>query len=259
MMSRQPSAQQRRIGIIGAAGRMGGLAVRAVQESADLELVAALDKDDEIGQLSAFGAETVLHFTHPDVVMDHIQWAISAGMHSVVGTSGIDAERQAQISQWLAGAPHVAVLVVPNFAIGAVLAMEFARQAAPFFESAEVIEIHHAQKADAPSGTAVAAAAGIAAARREAGLGPVPDDTTVDPGHARGASIDGIHVHAVRMPGRVAHVEVQLGSGGEALTLRHDSLSRESFMPGVLAALRAVGGMQGLSVGLAQVLLKSAS
>ncbi len=204
--------------------------------------------------LADAGSQVVVDFTHPDAVMEHIRFAIDHGIHAVVGTSGFTDERLDTIRQWLTAKPEIGVMVVPNFAIGAVLTTRFAREAARFFESAEVIELHHAGKADAPSGTAVATARAVGAVRKDAGLGDVPDATTLETEGARGATIDGIHVHSVRLPGLVAHQEVILGSAGETLTIRHDSLHRSSFMPGVLTAVRAVSGRPGLTVGLEQLL-----
>jgi 4-hydroxy-tetrahydrodipicolinate reductase len=186
--------------------------------------------------------------------MDHIRFCLDQNIHIITGTSGFTDERLDTIRQWLVVKPELGVMVVPNFAIGAVLTARFARQAARFFESAEVIELHHAGKVDAPSGTAVATARGVALARKDAGLGAVPDATTMETDGARGADIDGIHVHSVRLPGLVAHQEVILGSTGETLTIRHDSLHRSSFMPGVLSAIRAVSERPGLTLGLEQLL-----
>lgn len=243
-----------RVGVIGARGRMGTEVCQAVDAADDLDLVAAVGGREWLFSLADAGSQVVVDFTHPDVVMDHIRFAVDQNIHAVVGTSGIDDERAATVRQWLAGKPSLGVMVVPNFAIGAVLTTRFARQAARFFESAEIVELHHAGKIDAPSGTAIASARGIAAARKEHGLGTVPDATTLETDGARGADIDGIHVHSVRLPGMVAHQEVLLGSSGETLTIRHDSLHRSSFMPGVLTAVRSVADHPGLTVGLEQLL-----
>lgn len=239
-----------RVGVIGAAGRMGSMVCEAVAAAADMELAARICHGDPLSGIVDAGCRVVVDFTRPDAVMDHISFAVGNGIHIIAGTSGFDAGRLAEVEALCAGVPGVGVMVVPNFAIGAVLALRFARLAAPFFDGAEIIELHHAGKVDAPSGTAVAAAAGIAAARAAAGSGPAPDVTITDPGGARGADVDGVHVHAVRLPGLVAHMEMLFGSPGETLTIRHDSLSRESFMPGVLAAIRAVPARPGLTVGL---------
>lgn len=243
-----------RVGVIGARGRMGSEVCLAVDAAEDLDLVAAVGGREWLFSLSDAGSQVVVDFTHPDVVLEHIRFCIDQNIHAVVGTSGIDDEGAEQIRHWLALKPDIGVMVVPNFAIGAVLTARFARQAARFFESAEIIERHHAGKIDAPSGTAIATARGIAAARETAGLGPIPDATTIEAPGARGNQVDGIHVHSVRLPGLVAHQEVVLGSAGETLTIRHDSLHRSSFMPGVLTAVRGVGDRPGLTLGLEQLL-----
>ena len=247
-------ATVRRVGVLGAQGRVGTEVCRAVDAADDLDLVAALDADDLLQSLVDSGAEAVVDFTHPDAVMDNLEFCIGHGIHAVVGTTGFDAERLATVEGWLADTPEVGVLVAPNFSIGAVLMMRFAAAAAPFYESAEVVELHHPDKADAPSGTARRTAELIAAARHEAGLPPVPDATTTGLEGARGATVDGIHVHGLRIRGLVAHQEVVLGGAGETLTIRHDSLDRVSFIPGVLAGIRTVGDRPGLTVGLEKVL-----
>ncbi len=243
-----------RVGVIGARGRMGSEVCLAVDAADDLDLVAAVGGREWLFSLSDAGSQVVVDFTHPDVVLEHIRFCIDQNIHAVVGTSGIDDEGAEQIRHWLALKPDIGVMVVPNFAIGAVLTARFARQAARFFESAEIVERHHAGKIDAPSGTAIATARGIAAARETAGLGPIPDATTIEAPGARGNQVDGIHVHSVRLPGLVAHQEVVLGSAGETLTIRHDSLHRSSFMPGVLTAVRGVADRPGLTLGLEQLL-----
>lgn len=243
-----------RVGVIGTRGRMGSEVCRAVDAAEHLDLVAAVGGRERLAPLAEAGSEVAVDFTHPDVVLEHIRFCLDHGIHVVTGTSGLgDAELDA-VRSWLVQQPGLGVVVAPNFAIGAVLTARFARQAAPFFESAEVIELHHAGKIDAPSFTAITTARGIAAARGAVGAGAVPDATTVDPGGARGAQIDGVHVHSVRLPGLVAHQEVLLGSAGETLTLRHDSLHRSSFMPGVLTAVRSVLRRPGLTLGLEQLL-----
>jgi 4-hydroxy-tetrahydrodipicolinate reductase len=243
-----------RVGVLGARGRMGTQACAAIDAAPGLELAAALGSGDPLSALVDAGVQVVVDLTRPQVVMDHVRFALEHGMSVVVGTSGVAGDRLTTIEQWLGAAPGLAVLVVPNFAPGAVLAARFAREAARFFESVEIVELHHAQKVDAPSGTAVATAHGIAQARAAAGLGDVPDATTHDDGGARGAVVDGIHVHAVRLPGLVAHQEVVFGSPGDILTIRHDSLDRTSFMPGVLLAVRAARERSGLTVGLEPLL-----
>jgi 4-hydroxy-tetrahydrodipicolinate reductase len=241
-----------RVGVLGAEGRVGSEVCRAVEAERDTELVARVDAGDDLETLTA--ADVVVDFTHPDVVMDNLRWCIAHGLHCVVGTTGFDQDRLDQLRAALADAPGVGVLVAPNFSIGAVLMMRFAVAAAPFYESVEIVELHHPDKADAPSGTSRRTAELVAAARREAGLGAVPDATSTGLDGARGADVDGIHVHAVRSRGLVAHQEVLLGGPGETLTIRHDSMDRASFTPGVLAAIRTIGGRPGLTVGLEQVL-----
>jgi 4-hydroxy-tetrahydrodipicolinate reductase len=242
-----------KVGVLGAKGRMGSEVCRAVDRANDLELVARLDIGDALPGLVDEGAHVVVDFTHPGAALDNVRFGIDHGIAVVVGTSGFDEARYATVRGWLDVTPgHV--LVAPNFGVGAVLMMLFAQQAARFFDSVEVIELHHAGKVDAPSGTAVRTASLIAAARKEAGAGPLPDATTDELPGARGATVDGIHVHSVRMPGLVAHQEVLLGTAGETLTLRHDSLDRASFMPGVLLAVRAVLDRPGLTIGLEPLL-----
>ncbi len=243
-----------RVAVLGARGRMGSAACAAVDAADDLELVAQVDLDDDIEALQQADAQVAVDFTRPDAVLDNVGWCVRHGVHVVAGTSGFTEDRLAQVRALTDQAPDVGVLVVPNFSIGAVLAMRFAAQAAPFFESVEVVEMHHPDKVDAPSGTARRTAEVIAQARAEAGLGPVPDATTDDPDGARGARVDGIAVHALRVRGLTATQEVLLGGPGETLLLRHDSHDRVSFMPGVLAAVRAVGDRPGLTVGLDAVL-----
>ena len=239
-----------RVGVLGARGKVGSEVCRAVDEAAGLELVAAVDAGDEIDALVSAGAQAVVDFTHPDVVMDNLEFCIDHGIHAVVGTTGFDDARLDTLRGWLAAAPSTGVLIAPNFSIGAILMMRFAAAAAPFYESVEVVELHHPTKADAPSGTARRTAELIAAARREAGVGPVPDATSTGLDGARGAVVDGIHVHGLRIRGLVAHQEVILGGPGETLTIRHDSMDRASFTPGVLAGLRAIADHPGLTVGL---------
>lgn len=238
--------------MLGAAGRMGGEVCRAVEAAPDLELVARIGGRDDRAPLRA--ADVVVDFTAPDAVMDNLRWCVSSGLSVVVGTTGFDADRLATLRDWLAGAPSVSVLVAPNFGIGAVLMMRFAATAARYFESVEIVELHHPAKLDAPSGTARRTAELVAAAREEAGAGPAPDATTSSLAGARGAAVDGVPVHAVRLAGLVAHQEVLLGGHGEVLTIRHDSLDRSSFMPGVLLGVRRVRDRPGLTVGLESLL-----
>ena len=242
-----------KVGVLGARGRMGSEVCRAAGAAADLEVSAAVDEGDPRDPLA--GCDVVVDFTHPGAVMDNLRWCIEHGRNVVVGTSGFDDGRLAAAAGWLRSCPDVRVLIAANFSVGAVLMMRFAEQAAGFFESAEVIELHHAGKVDAPSGTAARTAGLIAAAKSAAGLGPPPDATVTARDGARGAVLDGVHVHSVRLPGLVAHQEVLLGGHGETLTLRHDSLDRASFMPGVLLGIRRVAALPaGLTFGLEHLL-----
>lgn len=231
---------------------MGSEVVRAVEGADDMELAAALDAGDAREPLEA--ARVVVDFTHPDAVMDNLRWCVDHGVHAVVGTTGFDDSRLSTLRDWLAEAPGTNILIAPNFGIGAVLMMRFATQAARFFDSVEVVELHHPNKADAPSGTARRTAEMIADARAAAGVGASPDATTTALDGARGADVSGVHVHAVRLAGLVAHQEVLLGGSGETLTIRHDSLDRASFMPGVLLGVRGVLDHPGLTVGLEPLL-----
>jgi 4-hydroxy-tetrahydrodipicolinate reductase len=243
-----------RVAVLGAAGRMGGEACRAVESADDLDLVARLDVDDSLDELTRSGAEVVVDFTQPDAVMGNLERCISDGLHAVVGTTGFDEERLSTVRRWLEAAPEIGVLVAPNFSVGAVLMMRFAEQAAAHFESVEVVELHHPDKVDAPSGTARRTAERIAQARTAAGLGAQPDATSTGLDGARGAVVDGVPVHSVRLRGLVAHQEVLLGGPGELLTIRHDSLDRTGFMPGVLLGVRGVATHPGLTVGLERFL-----
>jgi 4-hydroxy-tetrahydrodipicolinate reductase len=247
-----------KVGVLGARGRMGSLVSQTVRSADDLELAAEVDVGDSREPLE--GCDVVVDFTSPAAVMDNLQWCVRSGLNVVIGTSGFDEARLAQAKDLLedstqetpqAAAAKPRVLVVPNFSVGAVLMMKFAEQAARFFESAEVVELHHAGKVDAPSGTAARTAAMIAAARSAAGVGPAPDATVTQLDGARGAVVAGVHVHSVRLAGLLAHQEVLLGGHGETLTIRHDSLDRASFMPGVLMAVRGIASLPpGLTVGL---------
>jgi 4-hydroxy-tetrahydrodipicolinate reductase len=239
-----------KVGVLGAKGKVGREVCRAVDEAADMVLVAELDVDDDLAALVEAGAEAVVDFTHPDAVMDNLEFCIDHGIHAVVGTTGFDASRLDQLRTWLSLSPATGVLIAPNFSVGAILMMRFAAEAARFFESVEIVALHHPDKADAPSGTPRRTAELIAAARREAGMGAPPDATTTGLVGARGAEVDGIHVHGLRVRGLVAHQEVVLGGPGETLTIRHDSLDRVSFTPGVLLGLRRIAAAPGLTVGL---------
>ncbi len=240
-----------KVAVIGSKGRMGVEVVGAVEAAADLELVAAVDAGDD--RTAVRQADVVVEFTVPDSAMGNIAWCIENGLDVVVGTTGFDDARLDQVRTWLEGHDS-AVIIASNYSIGAILLMDFARQAAPYFESVEIVELHHPDKVDAPSGTAATTARKIAVARAEAGLGAVPDATRIDPHGARGAEIDGIHVHAVRQRGLFANQQVLFGNQGEALTLTCNSFDRASYMPGVLTAVRAIGGMTGLHLGIESLL-----
>jgi len=239
-----------RVGVLGARGKMGSTVVDAVTNSADMEMVAALDIGDSLDALVANKVEVVVDFTTPDAVMQNLSFLIDHGIHGVVGTTGFDEQRIDVLKRQLSKAPHVGLLIAPNFGLGAILMMEFAKKAAPLFESVEIVELHHPNKVDAPSGTAKRTAELISQARLAAKSGPMPDATRESLDGARGANVGGIPIHSVRARGFVAHQEVIFGGAGETLTIRHDSLDRQSFMPGVLLGIRKVIGNSGLTVGL---------
>jgi 4-hydroxy-tetrahydrodipicolinate reductase len=239
-----------KVGVLGARGRMGAEVVKAVTEANDLELVAALDLGDSLDQLVSKGAQVVVDFTTPDSVMANLEFLISNGISAVVGTTGFDDSRVAKVKALSTSNPKVGILIAPNFAIGAVLMMEFATKAAKYFESAEIIELHHPNKVDAPSGTASRTAELMTQARKDAGLGAMPDATNSGITAARGANVGDIPVHSIRLRGLIAHQEVLLGGLGETLTIRHDSLDRVGFMPGVLLGVRKVISNPGLTFGL---------
>ncbi len=241
-------AETLRVAVIGARGRMGATVCRAVESAPDLHLAGRFDVGDDLGDLGA--AEVAVEFSVPDASPANVSYCLERGVHVVVGTTGWTPDRLDALRETAARHPGLGVLIAPNFAVGAILMMSFAQQAARFYESVEVVELHHPDKVDAPSGTAARTAELVAAARREAGMGDVPDATAADPGGARGARVDGIPVHALRLRGLVAHQEVLFGGTGELLTIRHDSFDRESFMPGVLAGVRAVAAHPGVTVGL---------
>ena len=238
-----------KVAVIGAAGRMGSATCAAVDSAHDLELVARLDVGDDV-TAGLKDADVAVVFSVPATALEHVLACLDSGVHAVVGTTGWTADTLATLDEKLTAAPGIGVLIAPNFAIGAILLMEFAARAAPYFESVEVVELHHPDKVDAPSGTAQHTARAIAAARRDAGSAPIPDATSTGLEGARGADVEGVRVHAVRLRGLVAHEEVLLGAPGEQLTLRHDSFDRVSFMPGVLLGVRTVGSRPGLTVGL---------
>jgi len=247
-MTEPPGSVPLTVAVIGAKGRMGQSVVAAVEAADGLTLGPLIDIGDDVAAVSA--ADVAVVFSVPDTVVEHVLACVRAGVHTVVGTTGWDAERLETVRAELSEHPGVGVLIAPNFALGAVLLMRFAAAAAPLFESVEVVELHHPDKVDAPSGTARHTAQQIAAARAAAGCPPVPDATTTSLDGARGADVDGIRVHAVRLRGLVAHEEVLLGGPGEQLTLRHDSFDRKSFMPGVILGVRRVVTRPGLTVGL---------
>jgi 4-hydroxy-tetrahydrodipicolinate reductase len=238
------------VAVLGARGRMGSEVVKAVEATDGLALVAALDLGDSLDQLKGSAVHVVVDFTTPDSVMSNLEFLINNGTNVVVGTTGFDDAKLATVKGWLAQNPSVGVLIAPNFAIGAVLMMEFAEKAARYFESAEIIELHHPAKVDAPSGTAARTAELMSAARKEVGLGAMPDATTTALDGARGALVGGIPVHSVRARGLVAHQEVLFGGLGETLTIRHDSIDRAGFMPGVILGVRKIVNTPGLTHGL---------
>ena len=239
-----------KVGVLGARGRMGAEVVKAVEASSDCKLVAALDLGDSLDQLISAGTQVVVDFTTPDSVMANLEFLISHKIHAVVGTTGFDDARMATLTSLSKANPEVGVLIAPNFAIGAVLMMEFAAKAARYFESAEIIELHHPNKVDAPSGTAARTASLMSDARKSAGLSAMPDATTSSLDGARGALVGDIPVHSVRLRGLIAHQEVLLGGPGETLSIRHDSLDRAGFMPGVLLGIRSVISKPGITFGL---------
>lgn len=243
-----------KVAVIGAAGRMGSHAVGAVKEAEGLELVAALGSSDDLSEAVEAGTQVAVELTVPKATEDNVRFFVENGVHCVVGTTGWSDERLERLEALSAEHPEVGVLIAPNFSIGAVLAMQFAELAAPYFDSAEVIEIHHTRKLDAPSGTAASTAKRIAAVRKDSGLGPVPDATEDDPDGARGAVIDGIHVHAVRQLGMNASEEIHFGSADEALTIRTDSHSTKAFMPGIITAVNKIDQHPGVTVGLEKLL-----
>lgn len=237
-----------RVAVIGARGRMGRQVCAAVEAAPDLELGPQLDLGDPVDAVA--DADVAVVFSVPDAALEHVLTCVRHGVHAVVGTTGWTPDRLDAVRSELAGRPDVGVLVAPNFGLGAMLLLRFAAMAAPHYESVEIVELHHPDKVDAPSGTARYTAGVIAAARKDAGCPPIPDATQSALDGARGAQVDGIAVHAVRLRGLVAHEEVYFGAPGELLTIRHDSFDRESFMPGVLLGVRTVASRPGLTVGL---------
>jgi 4-hydroxy-tetrahydrodipicolinate reductase len=247
-------SDQIKVGVLGSGGKVGQAIVAAVEAADDLDFSAGVDQGDPLSRFIESGTTVVVDFTHPDVVMDNLKFLVENGIHAVVGTTGFDDERLGIVRGWLADHPGVGVLIAPNFAIGAVLSMRFAQQAAKFFDSVEVIELHHPHKADAPSGTAYRTARLIGEARAAAGVPKSPDATSTELDGARGAEVDGVRVHSVRLAGLVAHQEVLFGTQGETLTIRHDSIDRTSFVPGVLLGVRDIGARPGLTVGLEELM-----
>lgn len=237
-----------RVGVFGASGKMGSEVIRAVGRAEGMTAVGGVDLGEPREQVGR--AQVIVDFTHPNAVMENIEWAVSRGIHMVIGTTGFTPERLDLVREVLAKHPRIGVLIASNFSIGAVLMMQFAAKAAAFYPSAEIVELHHPNKADAPSGTAQRTAEMMGAARAEAGLPPAPDATSQELEGARGADVDGVRVHSVRLTGLVAHQEVLLGTQGETLTIRHDSLDRSSFAPGVLLGVRSIADAPGLTVGL---------
>lgn len=239
-----------RVGVLGSKGKMGQAVLAAISGADDLECVAQIDLGDSLDLLTKNNAEVVIDFTQPNSVMGNLDFAIKNGIHCVVGTTGFNDEKLAQLNKLIAANPKVGVLIAPNFGLGAVLMMQFAAKAAKYFESAEIIELHHPNKIDAPSGTATRTAELMGDARKSAGLPVMPDATATSLDGARGSQVAGIHIHSIRARGLVAHQEVIFGAQGETLTIRHDSLDRSGFMPGVLVAVREVGSHLGLTYGL---------
>jgi 4-hydroxy-tetrahydrodipicolinate reductase len=239
-----------KVAILGAKGRMGSESVKAISAANDLDLVASLDLGDSLDLLKSSGAKVVLDFTHPDSVMKNLEYAINSGMNVVVGTTGFDGKRIEEVKALLAKNPQVGAIIAPNFGLGAVLMMQFAAKAATYFESVEIIELHHPEKADAPSGTATRTAELISDARAKSKKSAMPDKTSSGLAGARGAKVGDVPIHSVRLRGLVAHQEVLLGDQGETLSIRHDSIDRSGFMPGVLLAIRSVSSRPGLTFGL---------
>jgi 4-hydroxy-tetrahydrodipicolinate reductase len=239
-----------KVAVLGAQGRMGSEVVKAVTAAGDMEIVCAIDVNDDINQLVTSGAQVVVDFTHPDSVMKNLDFAINHDVSVVVGTTGFDEKKLAEIKVWLSAHPKVGALIAPNFGLGAVLMMQFAAQASKYFESVEIVELHHPNKADAPSGTAARTAELITEARKSMNKATMPDATTTELDGARGAKVGDVPVHSVRLRGLVAHQEVILGDIGETLTIRHDSIDRTGFMPGVLLGIRNVINTPGLTFGL---------
>ena len=239
-----------KVAVLGAKGRMGAETVKAINSTTDLSLVAQIDIGDSLEELKTSGAQVVVDFTHPDSVMKNLDFAINNGIHVVVGTTGFDEKKLAEVKTWLTKNSSIGAVIAPNFGLGAVLMMQFAAKAARYFESVEIVELHHPEKADAPSGTASRTAELITESRKSAARPAMPDKTTSALPGARGAKVGDVPIHSVRLRGLVAHQEVLLGDQGETLSIRHDSIDRSGFMPGVLLAIREVVKNPGLTFGL---------
>ena len=239
-----------KVAVLGAKGRMGAETVAAIESAADLTLSSALDLGDSLDQLIKSGTEVVVDFTHPDSVMKNLEFAISNGIHIVVGTTGFDDKKLSELKNLLSKNSKVGALIAPNFGLGAVLMMQFSEKAAQYFESVEIIELHHANKVDAPSGTAIRTAELITDARKQSKKGAMPDASKTIISGARGAKVGDVPIHSVRSHGYVAHQEVIFGDAGETLSIRHDSINRAGFMPGILIGVRNVAKHPGLTIGL---------
>ncbi|MDR1355407.1 MAG: 4-hydroxy-tetrahydrodipicolinate reductase [Propionibacteriaceae bacterium] len=237
-----------RIAVFGAKGRMGSQVVAAVEAATDMELVAQIDAGDD--RSAALLADVAVDFTLPATVMGNIEWCVTHGIAMVVGTTGFDEQRYAEVRTLLAATPGARLLIASNFSVAAVLMMRFAAAAAPYFESVEVVELHHPRKLDAPSGTAVSTAKAVAATRAAAGAAAMPDATATELAGARGAAVAGVRVHSVRLSGLFAHQEVLLSNPGELLTIRDDSFDRSCYLPGILLAVRRVLELPGLTLGI---------
>jgi 4-hydroxy-tetrahydrodipicolinate reductase len=240
-----------KVGVIGAAGRMGSEVCRAVERDAELDLAATVDRQGSLAQLVDAGVEVAVEFSTPASVKDNTAWCVEHGIHTVVGATGLTEQDLSDLEQ-LCGEHGVNVFVAPNFAVGAVLMMRFAAEAAPYFERVEIVERHHENKLDAPSGTALRTAALMNDARGRAWATEIVGSESL--ASSRGGEVEGVHLHSLRLPGSVAHQEVILGSPGQTLTIRHDSLDRSSFMPGVVLAIKRVSTLDGLVVGLEHLL-----
>jgi 4-hydroxy-tetrahydrodipicolinate reductase len=238
------------VAVFGAAGRMGRQVCDAVDAADGMQVVARIDAGDDPKSAVAAGAQVAVDFTTPDSALGNIEFCVANGIHAVVGTSGFGPDKVVRVREALVTSPNVGVLIAPNFSLGAVLMMKFAAQASAYFESVEIIELHHPNKLDAPSGTALRTAQLIGEARAAAGVGPSPDATAEDADHHRGGKVGDVTIHSVRLRGLIAHQEVLLGGVGETLTIRHDSLDRASFMPGVVLGVREVAQHPGLTIGL---------